>query len=130
MFFQRLDVNTRFIMEAFQVADGAQFAEVPIAGLILAQKKQVAIGSGLILGRSIGAMSRGEVQLSADNRFNAASFGRQIEIDYAEHGAMVGDGARAHAILFASLDKFRDLDRAVENAVFRMNMEMTETGIH
>ena len=58
--------------------------------------------------------------------FDARFFGRLIEIDDAEHGAVIGDRHRAHIHLFDALDQLLDIREAVQQGVFGMNVKVCE----
>ena len=75
-------------------------------------------------------MSRRQVQLSPDDRLDAARLGCQIEINDAKHRSVVSDCARPHVVFLAPLEEFRNLDGPIENTVFGMKVQVAKTSIH
>ena len=55
-----------------------------------------------------------------------ASFGGVVELDHAEHRAVVGDGQRGHVHLFDAFDQLLDVREAVEQGVFGVDVEVDE----
>ena len=52
-----------------------------------------------------------------------------IEIDHAEHGAVVGDGQAFHAQLLGAGNQVADAGGSVQQAVFRMNVQMCKSHV-
>src|SRR5258708_34504544 len=77
--------------------------------------------------RAIGALARREVHLASDDRLDARGFRLLIELDRAEHVAMVGHRDRFHPRRLGVFDQRPDFVRAVEEAVLRVDVKMDET---
>ena len=71
----------------------------------------------------------GDVDLAADDRLDAGGHRLLVELDGAEHVAVVGDRQGRHAAFLGALDQVADLDGAVEEAVLAVQMEMDEIGV-
>ena len=66
------------------------------------------------------------INFTADNRFDAAFLSRLVKINDAVHGAVVGYRQRCHAEIFCRVEQVINSCRAVEQTVFRMNVQMSE----
>ena len=77
--------------------------------------------------RAIGALARREINLASDDRLDARGFSLLIELDRAEHVAMVGHRDRFHPRRLGVFDERPDFVGAVEEAVLRMDVKMDET---
>src|SRR5258706_3486389 len=75
---------------------------------------------------AIFPISRGEISFASDNRFDPFLLHRVIESDRAVHVAMISHGARVHTQFQSSLCQRVYLNRAVEEAVVSMQVEVNE----
>src|SRR5258708_6158029 len=69
-------------------------------------------------------------QEASYNRLDASSPRGLVELEGAVHAAVVGEGDRAHAAGLRRLDKPLHLGLAVEQAVFGMDVEVSEVDGH
>ena len=100
-----------------------QVHQVFIAGLVFAQQDQVAVFAlGVALFLHVGA----HVDLAADDGMDALRLAGLVKIDHAVQHAVVGDGAGVHAQLLQALGQFLDAAGAVQQAVFRVQVQMRE----
>ena len=93
VFFQKGHIHPRTIIEAFQVSQGHQSAEVFIPLIIHDQQDQM-VGIGSAIGRwgTVPSIPRRHIDFTADNGLDAG-LGRPVkEINHAEHVPMIGDG--------------------------------------
>ena len=60
------------------------------------------------------------------SRFHACFFCVEVEVNGAEHIAVIGDGAGMHAECFREIEEAVGPDSAVKKAILRMNVEMNE----
>ena len=127
---QGLEIDAGLVMESFQVADGTQFAEVSVARFVLAEQEQMVVCGRLRFCGAVGAVPRRNVEFGPDDRLDLLGFGRLKEVDHAEHRAVVGNGACAHSVVSTAVEKLRNLDRSVQHAVFGVDMQMAESGVH
>jgi hypothetical protein len=70
------------------------------------------------------------VGLAADDRFHPGVFRFAIELDRAEHVAMIGDGDGRLTERFDLLDQRIDLIRSVKKAELGVQVKVNELGCH
>ncbi len=123
---QQLLVDPRSVIEPFRVGEGGELQEVPIPDPVFRQKYQV-VG---VFARGgdfpLRARSRSDVDLRPEDRLHASQKGLFVESDRPHHPAVIGDGNGGHLQLLHALDQRLELDRPVEEAVFRMEVEVDE----
>ena len=81
--------------------------------------------------RQLGGFVRmvvADVDLAAENGFDAEVLAGRVEICRAEHIAVVGDGAGGHAVILGAGAEILDADGAVQQAVLGMAMQMHKVG--
>jgi len=71
-----------------------------------------------------------DLQLGAEDRFDAELLRRLVERDRTEHVSVIGEGYRGHALLLDLLDEVLHLHRAVQHRVLGVDVEMDEVGGH
>src|SRR5512138_3650398 len=79
--------------------------------------------------RSSGLLA-GDVGLEPDDRLDPGLLRLLVEVDHPEHVPVVGDGHRLHARLRARFHQVREPDGAVEEAVERVQVQVSEVGWH
>src|ERR1700746_767360 len=79
---------------------------------------------------SIGSLTRGHVNFATDNRLNSGFLRSLIKLDDPIHVAMVGNGNRRHPVFDRPFHQVRDPDRAVQERVFSVQVEMNERVSH
>ena len=118
---QEVLVDPRPEVEAVDITLRDDLDQVAVTLLILGKQDQVTRVA--VLARFLVVHGPcGSVHLAADDRLDARLFTGVIEIDHAEHGAMISNGARIHP---EPLHVFRQLGypaHAVEQAVFSMDV--------
>src|SRR3990170_2216494 len=123
---QQFLVDPRLVVEPFRVREGGEPEEVPVPGLVFRQEDQVV---GVLPGGSdfpFRAVARGDVDLRADDRLHAPLQRLLVELDRAHHPAVIGDGDGGHPEFLHPRDQGLELDRPVEEAVLRMEVEVDE----
>ena len=70
--------------------------------------------------------ARRQVSLYPNNRLNLVSDSRVIKIDHAKHRAVIGQRHSGHLHLFGALDQLLDIAEAIQERIFRVNVEMDE----
>ena len=75
----------------------------------------------------VGHFTGSSVHLTADDRLDSLFFALLIEIHNAEHGSVVGNGKTVHSQLLGTCYRFLDRGGSVQQAVFRMKMEMCKS---
>ena len=93
----------------------AAFAQVPFLGGL------PVFDAGLVVAGTVG-----DVHLTTDDRLDLVRLHRVVELDRAEHVAVVGDGAGRHTQLSDLGREFFGPAGAVEQGVFGVKMEMSE----
>ena len=69
-----------------------------------------------------------DVGLAAEDQLDAVRLGLGVEVDRAEHVAVIGDRDGVHPELLHLGEQVLHADRAVEQAVLRVQMEVGELG--
>jgi len=122
-------VHARAVVKPLQMGDGGQFQQIFISLQIFDPDDQMArrVADG---GRCFVQAAPGrDIQFTADDRFDVVGERLFVEINRAEHRAVVGDGDRRHGEFFGFFKEFVQTDHSVEKAVLCMNMEMDEIGL-
>ena len=125
---QDLLVDAWTVVETLELGDGGQPAQVAVALHVLGQQDQVA-HSLLVLGAAVLDGPRRHVSLHADDGLDAGRHGLLVELQPAEHGAVVGDGHGLHAVLGGLLQEGINADGAVEQAVLGVHVQVNEGGL-
>ena len=95
--------------------------QVLIALVVLAQENEMAVIAAC--GGFVQAVAA-NVHLAADDGLDARVLHGGVEVDGAVHHAVVGDGAHVHAQLLHPLHQLGDAACAVQETVFRVQMQM------
>ena len=119
---QDLPVDPRIVIEAVEVAVADQALEVAVADLVLGQEHQVVV-LAVGLGRRVAV---GDVGLAAEDRLDPVGLGRLVELDGAEHVAVVGHRHGLHPPLRDLRAQVRHPDGAVEQAVLGVQVQVRE----
>jgi hypothetical protein len=116
--------DTRVVVEPLHVAHGHEVLEVPVPLGVAGEKDEV-VSAALGLVRPV---ARGHVRLAAEDRLHARGDRLLVEIDRAEHVAVIGDRHRGHAELAHPRDEILKAHRAVEERVLAVEVEVDEGG--
>ena len=127
---QRL-VDARLVVEALRVAEGHQAAEVAVPFLVGRQQDEMEIAGGLEVVAPddpllVPPIAWRDVHLAADDRLHPMRDARLVELDGAEHVAVVGHRDRRHAELLHARHELRDLVGPVEQRVLGVEVEVSE----
>jgi hypothetical protein len=76
--------------------------------------------------RTLPAIPTRVVDFASNNRFYALRFHRIVKRDSAEHVAVIGDGARAHAQFWKALRQWFDLGCSVKQTKISVKMQVYE----
>lgn len=112
VFFERFMIDPRVIVEAVELRDGRKLEQVLIALLIFGEEEEMA--RSFVVGGFVGEFLSGKVGFDADDGFYAFGFCGFVELDDAEHGAVVGDGDGGHVHFFDAVHEFVNLGKPVE----------------
>ncbi len=110
---QEFMVDTRPVIEAFKLTGCGNGKQVPVAGFVLGQEKQV-IRTAVHGWIPILHPACGEVTFHPDNWFYIRGLRRPVKVDDPEHGAMIGDRQGWHIQRLGLAYKFIDLAQAIE----------------
>ncbi len=101
MFAQQLLIDPRLVVIPVGIARADELHQIAIAGVIGGQDNQMIVRSGvgrLILdARFVESRSVRDVHLASDDRLDPHPAHGVVELDCAEHVAVIGDGAGRHA---------------------------------
>ena len=114
-------------VEPLGVPDRGEPDEVLVAGPVLGQQDEMAVGRGRparLLPRL--ARAEGEVGLEAEDRPDLLGLGLLVERPGRVHVAVVGDGQAVHAELLDVRDQLGNPVGPVEQGVFAVGVEMDE----
>ena len=124
---EHFPVDPGAAIESLDEADRGEPDQVPVAGAILGQQDEVAVGRGrsrrLLPG---GPGAEGQVRLEAEDRPDLLRLGVLVEGPRRVHVAVVGDGQAVHAELLDVRDELGDPVGPVEQRVFAVGVEMDE----
>ena len=118
-------VYARLDVEALYKAHGDEVAEVAVARLVLAEQNEVSVlGVHAVL--AVRAPARGDIDLAADDGLDALLHAGLVKGHRAVHNAVVGYGKAVKAQLLCARHQLFYAAGPVEQAVFRMQMQMRE----
>ena len=123
MLAQQLQINARPDIKAVQKSARHQIAQIAVARFVFAQQHKVL----RLVVHAMDAIlhpARRDIDLAADDGLDARRLGRAVKVDHAVHHAVVGDGNGVLPQLLDALHQLIDAAGAVEQAVFRMNVQM------
>ncbi len=125
VFGQEILVDARIIIEAFQLGRRGDLEQVLVTGLVLGQQQQVG-GAPVLLGVMFLHRAGRQVGFQPDDGLDAGLLGGVVELDHAEHGAVVGDGQGRHVHLLGALDQLLDVREAIQQGVFGVDVQVGE----
>lgn len=118
---QHIHVDPGFVIEPLHFADGYDFHQVLVAGLVLHQQDQVVqLAAGLQALVQMG--SGGDVHLTADDGLDAGFLAFLIEFDDPVHDPMVGDGQSRHAQFLGIGHQVRNPAGPIQQGILGMGM--------
>ena len=123
---QQIHIHARAVVKALDKAAGDHIAEIAVAGFVLAQQNQM-IRLAVKRVYLVKARARRDIDFAPDDGLDARGLRRAVEVDHAVHDAVVGDGNRLLPDLLYARHQIADAARAVQQAVFRMQMQMDKT---
>lgn len=120
---QQLLVDTRFIVESFRPGVGDKFDEVVVSLEILGEQDEVVACFFVLV---LFAVVLYHIDFASEDGFESRRVGRIVELLYAEHIAVVGNGNGRHAELLGPFHQRGDGGGPIEDGVLRMYMKMSE----
>ena len=118
---QQIQIDTGLDIKALGKGAGHHVGQVPIALLVAAQQHQMP-GLRVELMHLVKAGAGGHVDLAADDGLDPLFPAGPVEVDGAEHHAVVGDGHSGLSQLPDPLRQLIDAAGSVQQGVFRMQM--------
>ena len=122
--FEQLLINAGLGVKPLGEGCGDHLDEVLVAGLIFAQQDQMVVAVDLVDLIEPGAS--GNVDFAADDGLDARFSGRFIKLHTAVHDTVVGAGDGRLPALLHAVHQLVDAAGTVQQAVFRMDMEVDE----
>ena len=123
---QQIAVDARLVVEALGVAEGDQAAEIAVALAVRRQQDEVIVAArlGVVLASRtlVVAAARRHVDLAAENGLHARGHGGAVELDRAEHVAVVGHRHGGHPRRLHPRDQPLDLVGPIEQRILRVQM--------
>ena len=130
MLAQQLLVDPRLVIKALGVSSRDELDEVLVARVVRREDDEVIVRAGVGLAildaGLVEARAVGDVHLAADDRLHLLLLHGVVELDRAEHVAVVGDGAGRHAQLGDALRQLFGPAGTVEEGVFGVEVEVSE----
>ena len=108
---------------AVEMRARGQLDEILVANLVLGQQQQMIIILAA-LGHRRFDRTRSHIRFNADNWLDVGFFGGGVKLHRAIHHAVVGQGDAVHPQFGSPLGDGFGRGIAVQQAIFRMNMEM------
>ena len=127
IFFKQLTVNTRFGVKPLSPGIRNDFNKVAVAYIIFGKENQV-ISFVINTVHLVKPCSCGNIDLTTYYGFDSLCHSFFIEVDCAEHYAVVGDGKACLTEAFCGSNKRPDTARAVKQAELTVKMQMCKTG--
>ena len=100
---EQLLVHPRPVVEALEVCRGHELQQVPVAGLVLGEEREVVVLLFVLPRVPLEPRARRDVGLHPDDRLDAGGSPGLEEPQRAEHGAVIRDRHRRHAVAPASV---------------------------
>ena len=121
---QDLIIHTGAVIIPFRKSTGHNLHQVLVTKIILGQKNQMVVAVLPLAKFPIETGTRGNVDLTSQNRFDPDLFCLLIKINHAVHHAMVRDGKTVHPKFFRPGKKLLNLAGTIQQTVFCMYMQM------
>jgi hypothetical protein len=121
---QNFVVDSRFIIEAFEVSGGGEFQEVLVSLAVAHEEREVVTCFLVRPAAAVVPAFMCHIRLVAYDGLYAMLERFRVELDCAEEIPVVGDGNGACALPAGLFHKLLNLACAVEKTVFAMNMKV------
>ena len=130
MLLKQFFVHPRLVIEPFQIGLAHQLDQVLVSSTARGQEDEMIIVIMREVPLSGQPASWRQVRFAAEDGLDSPGLSLLIKLDRTEHIAVVRDGDRRHAEFFDLPDQRRNLIRAVQQAVLRMQVKVDELGRH
>ena len=121
-------VDAGLVIEAVELRLGDELEEVFVADLVLREEDD-GVPRAVIDGGCLAEVVLHDVELDADDRFDAGILGLDVELDRAVHVGRVGEGERCHPEFLRLRDEVVDLRQGAEEGIVGVDVQMSEHGI-
>ena len=125
VFPQQVQVDAGLDIKALDVCLTDHIGQVAVACLVFAQQHQMA-GLRVKLVLLVKSGAAGHIHLAADNGMDALLLTGAVEVHRAVHDAVVSDGAGVLPHGLHQCRQVADTARAIQQAVFRMDVEVNK----
>ena len=138
MFGEQILVHPRPVIEALQVGRGYELQQVPVARLVLREQGEVVVLLLVLTRVPFEPRARRDVGLDADDRLDAGRTPGLEEPESAEHGPVIRDRHRGHAVACSLREdgrrvrmELRSLDPGgtVEQRVLGVDVQVNEARV-
>ncbi len=127
MFRQQFLIDAGTIIKAFEVPGADEFDQIAIAFIVFCDGGEMVGGVADALGGAAVEPAAGsDVELASQNRFDTGGAPLAIELQRAEHIAMIGETNRRHAVRFGRREQLCRAIGTVEQGILRMQMQVHE----
>ena len=121
--FEQLFVDARVIVKAFQIPHRVEVLKVQIADVVFREQDQV-----IVAPRGPIEAVVTDIGLAAKNRLHAGCARFLIEVDRAEHVAVIGQRHRVHSHRRNARKQILEPDRSVKQAVLAVDVQVRKLG--
>ncbi len=119
-------VHAGAVVEAVQIGVRGELEQIAPALIGFREQHEVESAGAGGAGRPLEAITGRDVRFDSQDRLDAGSAGRAVELDGAEEVAVIGDGHRVHAQLGHPIDQAADAVAAVEERVLGVQVQVDE----
>jgi hypothetical protein len=114
---------------ALEPAARHELHEVAVAGLVLGQHGQVAVGLLALLAVAVEARPRGDVGLDAHDGLDTCRDPRVEEVQRPVHRAVIGDREGRHLVLGGAREELADPAGPVQQRELAVHVQVDEAGV-
>ena len=127
---QQFLVHARFVIIALQMRGGRQPDQILVTRFVLGQQAQMMIGVPAAAARFLfQAAARRDINLAADDRFDALLPRRLVKINRAVKDAVIGDGQGGELQFARLLHQPVQAAGAIEQRILGVQMQMNKIGV-
>ena len=127
---KQFSVDSRLVVESFQIASGDQLDEVLVARHVFGQKRDVASALiAAVLIRLLEPAPRSDVHLAADDRLHTLLHREGVEVDRAEEVPVISDGQGRHPVFLGFGDQRLQCARPVQQAILAVDVQVDKIGM-
>jgi hypothetical protein len=127
---EQLPVHAGLVEVALQGGQRHQPQQVGVAGLVLGQQGQVAVGLGDVAALLLEPGTGGQVGFDPEDRLDPVLLAGQVEVDGPEQLAVVGHGQGRHAHAGGLGEELIDPGGSIEHRVLGVHVEVREAARH